>query len=62
MAETRCAAAPRHRWHIGRYQIEYDHGRWGMNDGCKGVSRYWTPVGAWLALRRWQHTPSRPCD
>jgi len=62
MAETRCTAVPRHRWRIGRYQIEYDHGRWGMNDGCKGVSHSRTPIGAWLALRRWQRTPSRPVE
>lgn len=56
--ELRCAPAPRHRWHIGRYQVTCHHGRWDINDGCKGVGGHWTPLGAWLALRRWQRTPS----
>jgi hypothetical protein len=59
-AETRCGAAPRHRWRIGRYEIDYEHGRWGMSDGCKGAGQCRTPWGAWLALRRWQRTPSQP--
>lgn len=58
--ELRCAAAPRHRWRIGRYQLAFDHGRWDLNDGCKGVGNHRTPIGAWFALRRWQRTPSRP--
>lgn len=64
MAETElhCAAASRHRWRIGRYQIEYDHGRWGLNDDCKGVAECRSPLGAWLALRRWQRTPSQPVE
>jgi hypothetical protein len=64
MADTglRCEAAPRHRWRVGRYQVEYHHGRWGINDGCKGVGGHRSPVGAWLALRRWQRTPSLPCE
>ena len=64
MAETElhCAAAPRHRWHIGRYRIEYERGKWGISDGCKGVGNYRTPIGAWLALRRWQRTPTQPAE
>jgi hypothetical protein len=64
MAETElhCAAAPRHRWRIGRYQVEYERGKWGISDGCKGVGGHKTPWRAWLALRRWQRTPSGPVD
>jgi hypothetical protein len=63
MAETELpCAAPRHRWRIGRYQVEYDHGKWGLNDGCKGVGNCHTLIGAWLALRRWQRTPSGPVE
>lgn len=43
-----------------RYQIEYERGRWGMSDGSKGVGGCRTPFGAWLALRRWQRTPTPP--
>jgi len=64
MAETelRCAAAPLHRWHLGRYRIEYEHGKWGISDRCKGVGGYRNPISAWLALRRWQRTLSQPVD
>jgi hypothetical protein len=60
--ELHCAAAPRHRWRIGRYQIEYDAGKWGLNDGCKGVANCKSLIRAWFALRRWQRTPSRPVE
>ncbi len=55
-----CAAAPRYRWRIGRYCLEYDPGSWGLNDGCKGVSNHRTPLTAWLALRRWQRVKTGP--
>jgi hypothetical protein len=62
-AELHCEAAPRHRWQIGRYQVAYDHGRWGISDGSKGVMNHRTPLGAWLAFRRWQRTaPTGPVD
>ena len=57
--DVQASAAPRHRWQIGRYQIEYERGRWGMSDGSKGVGGCRTLLGAWLALRRWRRTPSR---
>jgi hypothetical protein len=57
-----CAAAPRHRWQIGRYRLEYDSGRWGLSDRCKGVGNCRTPLGAWLALRRWQRVKTEPVE
>lgn len=62
MAELQCEAAPRHRWRIGRYQITHERHRWGLSDGCKGVGGCKSLIHAWLALRRWQRTPSQPCD
>jgi len=63
MADTGLpCAAPRHRWQIGRYQVSYDHGRWGICDGCKGVDGCPSLIGAWFALRRWQRTPAQPCE
>jgi hypothetical protein len=58
----RCCAAPP-SWQIGRYRFERwpraatgpgSRGRrWGCSNGCLGVANYRTPLGAWLALRRW---------
>jgi len=55
----RCCAAPP-SWQVGRWRFERwprrvtgGRGRWGCSNGSLGVANYRTPLGAWLALRRW---------
>lgn len=65
-----CAAAPP-SWQLGRHRFERmpkaeagpgSRGRWGVSNGRLGVSNYRTPVGAYLALRRFARQPAGPCD
>lgn len=57
------ADPPRRRWRVGRYefhriprsQVPHLSGRWGVSDGQTGTGFCKTPLGAWLAHRRWKH-------
>jgi hypothetical protein len=54
-------AQPGKCYHLGKLRFEHQHnGRWGVSDGMLGVSNRRTPLGAYLALRRWRKVPNRP--
>jgi hypothetical protein len=63
VTELHCAATPPN-WHIGRYRFERQSNpvrrwhRWGCSDGMRGVANYRTPLGAFLAQRRWARRPA----
>ncbi|ROR91789.1 hypothetical protein EDD33_2664 [Nocardioides aurantiacus] len=56
-------AAPRKRlfgltWEYDRREPRFE--RFGVSDGCRGVSRHANPATAYLALRRWRKAAARP--
>jgi hypothetical protein len=69
MAELNCAASPP-GWTIGRYRFQRQPGpvrrwhRWGCDDGSFCVANYRTPLGAFLAQRRWAREARflTPCE
>lgn len=56
-------AAPRYRRKIGRLRWSWDpHYKWGLSDGCTGVSGCSGPLRAYWALRRARKMPGRPTE
>ena len=53
-------AAPRRMFRIGRYAFSLGVMRWECTDGMRGVCGYRTPIGAYIALRRWQRVKATP--
>jgi hypothetical protein len=53
------------RYRLGKFTFEHQpNGRWGVSDGMLGVGGHRTPLGAYLALRRWRRDPAscRPVE
>ncbi|WP_156665606.1 hypothetical protein [Rhodococcus phenolicus] len=52
---------PNYRFRIGRYQFGYSRWhRWECSDGMRVVAGHRTPIGAWLAQRKWAKVSLSP--
>ncbi|WP_432679140.1 hypothetical protein ACRAJ3_09715 [Rhodococcus pyridinivorans] len=61
MSDDQTLQVPHYLFRIGRYQFGYSRWhRWECSDGMRGVGGYLTPLGAWLAQRRWARVDSSP--
>lgn len=56
-------AQPGKYYRLGGLRFEHQlDGRWGVSNGIRGVCNHRTPIGAWLALRRFMRVELKPPD